>query len=381
MLAKDLFKIESHAELSNDRLKTLVLLYLPLIGEDGLALYEFLVIKGTNNSFEELGKLLNTLNYSIEKFDDALRQLNKYKLVKTLKSKDNNNYIFEIYSPLLFEEFVKDNIFIRNFILKTNGQYYQNLVANNMIIFDKHHNFDDVSAKLDLSILNGWTKDNEEMLQETGASKQEFDTLFDINKFLKEVSVNLLPLKYRTYENLHELAKLADVYSITYEKMKSFLPKVASFDEDKFDLKRLKELCQKSDVDYKSVPKGKYDVPCSQFLMNLQEGKSVSPYDGETLLILANQYNLRAEVINVLIEYVLKNSDNRLVRNYIEPLASDLHRNDIKTAQDAINRLNSNSGSSKTKSKQIIPTYNDEDIPTFDKEELEKLLRNRGKHE
>jgi len=380
MLAKDQFKIESHAELSNDRLKTLVLLYLPLIGEDALALYEFLVVKGTNNSFEELSKLLNTLNYSIEKFDEALRQLNKYKLVRTFKAKDKDNYIFKVQSPLLFDEFVKDNIFIRNFILKTSSQYYQSLIANNMFVFDRHHGFDDVSAKLDLSMLNSWSKDDEAVLEKTGVNKQEFDTLFDINRFLKEVSVNLLPLKYRTYENLHALAKLADIYSITYEKMKSFLPRVASFDEDNFDLKKLKELCQYSDVQFRSVPKGKYDVPCSQFLMNLQQGKKVSPYDLETLLILSTQYNLRAEVINVLIEYVLRNSDNRLVRNYIEPLASDLHRNDIKTAKEAIERLNKQAGAPKA-NKQIIPTYNDLDEIQMDKDELDRLLKTRGKYD
>lgn len=381
MLAKDLFKIESRAEVSNDRLKSLVLLYLPLIGESALALYEFLYVKGTYNSFEELGKLLNTLNYSIDKFDDALTKLNEYKLVKTLKSRDNNYYIFEVNSPLLFEDFIKDNIFVRNFILKTSTQYYQALLANNVSLFDEHKNFEDITTKLDINVLKNWSKEDEKVLEKTNIKKEEYDTLFDINRFLKDVSVNLLPLKYRTYENLHELAKLADVYSISYEKMKSFMPHVASFDGNEFDLKKLKALCEYSDIEYRSIPNGKYDVSCVEFLMNMGQGKRVTPYDKETLHILSTKYNLRSEVINVLIEYVLKSSDNRLIRNYIEPLASDLNRNDIKTAKDALNRLNQNVNTTTKNTKQIIPTYNESDIASFDQNELNELIRKRGTHD
>ena len=58
MIGKDLYKTEINAELSGERLKSLVFFYGPLIGNDALILYEYLVLQGTQYSFNEINDLL-----------------------------------------------------------------------------------------------------------------------------------------------------------------------------------------------------------------------------------------------------------------------------------------------------------------------------------
>ena len=118
MLGNDLFKVEADLDLSYKRRKSLILFYGPLIGNDAFYLYEFLSIKGTSFSFEEINKLLNSLRISIDDFEECLNKLNQYKLLKTLKKKDENKYIFVLDNPKTQEEFIKDDLLVREFILK-----------------------------------------------------------------------------------------------------------------------------------------------------------------------------------------------------------------------------------------------------------------------
>ena len=92
MLGKDLYKIEVNAELSNERLRSLVFFYGPLIGDKALVLYEYLVLRGNRPVFEEINELLMSVNLSIDDFEFFCIKLNEYRLLKTLKQE--NRYIF-----------------------------------------------------------------------------------------------------------------------------------------------------------------------------------------------------------------------------------------------------------------------------------------------
>ena len=61
MLGRDLFKIENNTDISSERFKSLVLFYCPLITTDALSLYEYLLVKGSTASFEEISAVLNLL--------------------------------------------------------------------------------------------------------------------------------------------------------------------------------------------------------------------------------------------------------------------------------------------------------------------------------
>ena len=106
MLGKDLYKIEVNAELSNERLRSLVFFYGPLIGDKALVLYEYLVLRGNRLVFEEINELLMSVNLSIDDFEFFCIKLNEYRLLKTLKQE--NRYIFALNNPLEIRQFIKD---------------------------------------------------------------------------------------------------------------------------------------------------------------------------------------------------------------------------------------------------------------------------------
>lgn len=371
MLGKDLYKIDVNAELSNERLKSLVFFYAPLIGRDALSLYQYLVLNETTVGFDELNNLLVSLNISVDIFEKEIKKLNEYRLVKTLKK--DNKYIFVFNNPLTRKEFVKDDVFVREFILKTSGKHYQDLTAG-IFEYNNHSDYEDISETLSLDVIRNWSKEDESYLKAKPTNNEYmFNTLFDVNVFLKDVSTVLLPLRFRTKENMRQLAMLADLYSISYDKMRTYLPKVARSDSNEFDLNQLRYLCMNAKTDY-SLNSDSYSVSPVLFLMKLQDGKEVTNYDKQILYNLGNNYYLNAEVINVLIEHTLKTCDNRLIEKYIYAIASDLHRNNINTYKEALNRLSI----SKVKEEKPI-TYDTSKNKEMSDEEIEQLLALRGK--
>lgn len=374
MLGKDFYKIETNCELSNERLKSLVFFYGPLIGHDALALYEYLVLRGNTIGFNELNYLLTSLNISVDVFEEQCVKLNEYRLLRTLKQ--DNKYIFVFNAPLTRTEFIKDNVLVRDFILKTSGTHYQELISD-IYQLDNHADFEDVSQTLSLDTLNGWSKENETYLDRRPVNKYNFNTLFDVNTFLKDISTNLLPMKFRTESNLREIATLADLYNISYDKMRTYIPEVCNSDNNEFDLNLLKYKCMNAKADYTKVENGNYNVPCLTFLMSLQDGKEVTDYDKKIIMSLSDKYHLNSSVINVLIEHTLKSCDNRLIEKYMYSIASDLHRNNIVDAKGALARLDR--PYNKNSSKDVLPTYKTDNNKKMSKDEEDELLRLMGR--
>ena len=376
MLGKDFYKTEVNAELSNERLKSLIFFYRPMIGNDALILYQYLVLNGNRYSYSELNELLSRINISVDQFENLCSKLNEYRLLKTLKK--DNYYIFIVNEALSMKEFVKDSILVRDFILKTSGEHYQQLIAG-LYNEDSYAGFEDVSETLSLDDLNSWSiSDEQYFTAPSRTDNYDFNTLFDVNVFLKDISTNLLPMKFRTRDNMKELATLADLYNISYDKMRTFLPRIASLDSDELDLKQLRYLCMRAKNDYQRTAQDQYDVPCLQYLMSLFDGKELTDYDKKIIYNLSNHYHLSAPVINVLLSYCLKNCDNRLIEKYIYAVAADLHRNDITTSEAALQRLAINNNH-KDRKEDKIPVYDTSSNTIMSESEEEQLLRLMGR--
>ena len=369
MLGRDYYRVETNLELSDERLKSLIFFYGPLIGNDALATYLNLAYRENSLSFNELNELLSFLNISVSEFENRIDILNKYQLVKSLNQ--DNKYIFVVLSPLNRKQFISNDLFVRDFIMKTSGSHYQTLISD-ITLDNRHSGFKDISSTLSLDVLDNWTIEKESYLKNKNDNTYTFNTLFDVNRFLKDISTNLLPMRFRTKDNLLQIATLADLYGISYDKMRTFLPKVANTETNEFDLNALKYLCMKAKVDYEKYDDSNYNVPSLKYLMSLQDGKDVTDYDKKILYKLSNDYHLNIPVINVLLEHSLRNCDNRLLENYIYPIASDMHRNDIKTADKALERLSRDYKGRINNDKEI--TYDTTNNMKLTDEQLDELL-------
>jgi len=375
MLGSNLFKIESNFELSSERLKSLVFFYEPIIGEKALFVYEYCTLKNHSIGFNELNELLSSINVSVDEFESILTKLNEVKLLKTLNKEDK--YILEFLNPEKIKNFIKDDLLVRSLIDATSVAYYQKLISD-IMLEDQHSEYKDISSTREIPVIAG-----ENDINETYIIKKDetfnFNTFFDVNVFLRDISKNLLPMSFRTKENLYELANLADLYNVSYDQMRQFIPRVFNIETNTFDVKLLAYLCMKAKCDYKKLEGDSYNVPCKLYLMSLQDGKEVSEYDNRIIYKLANEYHLAVPVINVVIEHSLKNCDNRLIEKYVYAIASDLHRNNINSSSQALIRLDKYNGSklNKTNSKPI--SYDTSRNNDLSKEELDALLALRGK--
>ena len=375
MIGNDYYRIDVNFELASDRLRSLVLFYGPLIGNDALALYEFLAINGSSAGFLRLNDLLNNLNIPVDAYEKRCEKLNEYRLLRTLKKDDH--YVFVLSAPLTMKEFIKDDILVRDFILKTSGTRYQQIVST--IYEDNvYYDYKDISKQLSLDGLDRWDADDESYLKNRKKEKFDFNTRFDINSFLKDISTTMLPSRFRTAENMKEVALLGDLYNISYDNMRTYVARATNSSKDQFDLKGLKDLCLASQSSFRKVDEDEYDMPSITYLMSLQEGKDVPRYDRQIIYNLAHEYNLSVPVINVLLKHTLDNCDNRLYEKYLYGVAADLHRNDIKTAEQAKKFLNKDRNK-KPSSSETLPQYDASRNTILSKDEEEEILKLMGK--
>ena len=260
--------------------------------------------------------------------------------------------------------------------MKTSGNYYRSILST-MKSIDNYYGYEDITKVLSVNDLSKWSMANEKDLNDSiNPIRYNYNTLFDINVFLKDISSLMFPLRYRTDEVLRTIATLADLYGISYDKMRSYVATAVNRSKEEFNLKELRYLCMNSRIDYQKVKENEYDVDCQTYLMNLQEGKEVTEYDKKILYNLAFKYHLNKSVINVLIQHTLKSCNNRLLENYIYPIAADFHRNDVNDPNRALDRLNE--GRHRVKEEEQLPVYNDEDNVSISTDELDEILTMMG---
>ena len=206
------------------------------------------------------------------------------------------------------------------------------------------------------------------------------DTLFDLHAFMKDVSFYLLPEQFRTEYNLNQIKLIADVYGITNQKMRNYI--ATTVNTGRFDTEFLRSLCAKAKLEYIKIDRSNYGVPCVTYLMTLQNGKEVTPFDKEMLYALATDYHLKPQVINVLISHTLKRLDNRLIRKYVYAVAADMYRNSIETADEAVRWLTYEKkvrSRKKQDQEDTLPVYDTSKNMVFTKEEEEELLKSIGR--
>ncbi len=374
MLGKERYKTDIRCELSSEHLRSLVFFYAPLIGNDALVLYEYFVLKGSQLSFEEISDVLASLNISIDIFERDLELLNMYRLVKTLKQEDR--YVLIFNEPMKMREFIKDDILVREFIIKTSGNYYRSILST-MKSLDSYYGYEDISKVLSANDLSRWSMSDESYLNNSNPIRYNYNTLFDINVFLKDISSLMFPMRYRTDEVLRTIATLADLYGISYDKMRSYVATAVNRSKEEFNLNELRNLCMNSRADFQRVKEDEYDVDCQTYLMNLQDGKEVTEYDKKLLYNLAFKYHLNKSVINVLVHHALKTCNNRLLENYIYPIAADFHRNDVNDPNKALDRLSERRHG--VKEEEQPPVYTEENNTEISTDELDEILRMMGK--
>lgn len=386
MLGSDLYKIEGIETVYGTELKSLVLLYREIAGQEPIATFLSLIFQNKTD-FKNLSYLLDCLNLTVTSFELHLEELEKVNLIDTYRK--NDQYIFVLKKPLAYREFIDHELYGRLLLHKVSKEYYQFLIQRHIYDHSDKSGYTLINHQNNFESLASWDEENEKEFKSIKpidiTTEHSIESFFPVYDFMKEVSSLIFPLSLRTVENLKEIALLADTYGITKERMRINLMNATTVNPPKFDVAKMRILCRNSKSEFRYESGNKYQVPCAIFIAKLQDGKELTAYDKRIIDQLVNNYHLKPEVINVLIEHSLQECDNKLISSYIYAVAANWYRNDVDTYQKALEELKGSAKAPKRnyakKKEEVLPVYDSSNNPTISDEEFKALLREAGKLE
>lgn len=380
MLNTNEYRIIGIDEINNDELKSLILLYKELIGQEKIYTYLFL-LQQKSCVFNKLGSLLEAINLSLDIFEEHIIKLEEVKLLDTYTKE--NQIVFALNKPLNYSELIHHSILGRLLMRKINKSYYQTLVGllSPQLSLE---GFKRISHNIDISDLNTWNNQNEIIFTQVNKLRdikdKPIDSLFDIDNFVKNISNTLFPVNLRTYDNLSYIAKLADIYNISEERMRIFLKDVITLNPLRFNSDKLLSLCVSSNTENEvfnaDIP---YLMPCASFIKQMQGGKELTPSDKQLLERLLNDYKLKPEVINVLLEYAYKACNKQFIPKFIFSIAANFYRNDINDYKKALELISRSDKQKKTNvvhnKKDILPKYDSSNNMDVSSELINKYFK------
>ncbi len=366
LLPADSYIVVNKTILSDFERKTLISFYEPIIGPISTALYlilwndldqnEMFSVKLTHHH------LMSLLKCNIKVLKEARESLEAIGLLKSfVKQNGVNDFVYELYSPLTPREFFNHPIF--------------NVVLYNNIGKDEYERLKLFyqSPKIDLKEYLDITKSMDDVYKSVSLSN-DVDEIRDIN--LTDININnnidfdliisAMPagvINDRAFgkKTKELITQLSFVYNADTNKMIELIR--ASLNEfgmiDKKELRivarkffefnnnSLPTLVYRSQPEYLKTPEGDSSMRGKiisifenttpfDFLKNKNRGINPTSKELKILETLLIDMELPPAVVNVLVDYVLRKNNNRLVKNYIETIAAQWKRANLKTAIEAM---------------------------------------------
>jgi replication initiation and membrane attachment protein len=370
VLPADTFIVVNKTTLSDKDRNLLILLYQPIIGSTSISLYytlwsyldksELLSNEWTHHH------LLRDMMISNSELVEAKERLEAIGLIKTYLKKGNvNSYVYELYSPISASEFINNpllNIALFNAVGKLEYDrvvgYFKIPKINLREYEDVTKKFSDVFDYSSVPLTDNLVYD----LKKSSYRKLELLSKIDINTILSLISDDMLNKKSLTKDTKDFLYKISYIYNYDNDDMIELIRNSIS-DKHTIDKKLLQENANKyyrydnmgklPSIIYKSQPeylrKENLDTSNRSRMIHLFE--TTSPYDfinskyktgtptSSDLAIVSYllvDLNMRPGVVNVLIDYVLKINNNKLVKAFVETIAAQWSKSGIETVEDAM---------------------------------------------
>lgn len=371
LLPADTFVVLNKTVLNDQDRKILTMLYQPIIGSNSISLFftlwsyldklELMSIECTHHH------LMMSMRNRLEEIIEAREKLEAIGLIRTYIKKDNiNNYIYELYSPLNPYEFFNNPILSVSLYNNVGKVEYEKLKEyfkiprfNLKEYEDISCSFSDVFEVSNISSFENMTND----LKRININKLSLVSKIDLENVLSLIPDEMLNIRSITRDTKDLIYKLSFIYNLDDDSMSELIRNSLS-DKKTIDKNLLRENCRKyyqfensgklPSIIYRNQPEylRKPVGDTSNRAKMIYQFETTSPYDflvskhsGNTptkneykiLEYLLIDMNLKPGVVNVLIDYVLKINNNKLVKNFIELIAEQWSRSKIETVEDAMN--------------------------------------------
>lgn len=366
----DIYQIIDKSLLSEHDKLILNMLYMPLIGNIAVMLYLKLQSEVVNNTFisSELNHhhLMTSMGLTLDNIKEARLKLEGIGLMKAYyKEGSVNSYVYELYSPVSSNEFFSHPVF--NIVLYNNvGKSEYNRLVN---YFKTPHiqlkDYIDITTPID-KVFKSSSYTEVELETKDFISKNKLMLSYEMNfdfdllsSMLEKNIFNEKSLNKSAKELITSLSFLYDIDPINMaDLIKSSLNEKGNIEKDELRKNvrkfyqynnefRLPSLLFKKQNEYLKVASGDNsrkgriikvfeNYSPYEFLKAKNKGVKPTPRDMSILEELLIDIKLNPAVVNVLIDYILKTNNNKLVKNYVETIAGQWKRSNIETASEAM---------------------------------------------
>ncbi len=337
-------------------------LYLPIIGYKSLFIYEFLVNEyyyGEKESY--IHYLAKKSNLKVGEFLENKNNLESVGLLQTLE--DGNNYVFILKTVLNPNDFFENNTLKNLFVSKVGKDNALKIIKKYEIDDIDFSKYIDISASVNESF-EVKIDENFELDEEPNLiciNKNEVKDGFDDTKLIEYIArKSNISIKEFTNEDIKEMHRLGCLYGLNEDIMGYIMIDAYKFDNPanhKVDYGYCNRRCKTEISKYKAYNQKKYSNKISSktknanlinhyettspriFLKDKQNGVEPILADLNIIDYLSQNMGFSDGIINVILEYTLKNLDGKLLKNYVEKVAATMKRKGIKSTIEAYDYL------------------------------------------
>lgn len=399
LLPLDNFVVINKSIFSPHDQMSLTILYQPIIGSLSVSLYLTLLGYLDKNKISSQGNshsdLVNSMQLKLEDIKEAREKLEAIGLIKTyLKKGDINSYVYELYNPLSFYDFINNpvlNMALYNNVTKKEYKRIVELFTLPKIDLNEYKN---ISCKFkDVFTFMGSEKTENKNIKKANYLGLSFEPNINFNEVLSLIREEVLSVKSISLKDRELIYQLAFIYNLNNESMSEII--INSIEDNKINIELLKENCRNF---YKFEHKGKipkivyqnqplylrqkevnnsrrsklinqFETTQPYEFLYLKQGSKPTSTDLKLIEYLLIEQGHTPGVVNVLIDYALKKCNNKLVKKFIEQTSAQWKRSKIQTVSDAMDLAISENNGTYKKNKNI------ESVPDwFDKQVDEELL-------
>lgn len=387
ILPADTYIVLNKTILRDEDRKILTMLYQPIIGGIAVNLYFTLWSNLDRSAFVSHvlthHYLMSNMRLSIADILEAREKLEAIGLLKTYFKKDSvNSYIYELYSPLSAYDFLENPILSTTLYHHLGSAEFERIVHYFSTPKFSYKEYVDITSSFH-EIFQSETNSpfdfaNTNIKKVTNIDLAIQPTI-DFSNVLSSIPKGLLNEKAVTPDRKELVYQLAFIYNLNDEEMANLLSN--SIDEKRMiDPEVLKQNCRNYSVFenggklptlvYRNQPKtlfrevsdtslksqmiymfehtSPYDFLCSK-------NRGIRPSKAELMLIecLILEYQFSPGVVNVLCDYVLRINENKLTRNFVEAIASQWKKSNIKTVEEAMCFAEKEHKNRKNKKKEV----------------------------
>lgn len=322
---------------------SLQLLYLPLIKQNAYLLYQTILSLGVMKAKITNHKMIKKITgMSMDEIEEARIVLEQYLLCKTFYNENKKKYIYQLYSPMEANAFLKHEVFGRVYMHLMGSQVYEFQKITFAHDFNVKDDFKDITVPFIDVLEDKWQMKEEETFNRLKPSEDVLYTpdvpiAFNFDLFYQGFSSLVFPESQRNAENQKLIGELATIHGISEKDMRKLVGRSMDIQTNVLDKERLKTLARSRE--HKFVNRkvdNPYQLSPEQFLQRKQKGIPVTDLEKKLLQDLTTKYRMPTEVVNVLIEFALEKNEQRLTKGFVESIVASWIRQGINTCEKAL---------------------------------------------